>query len=322
MELSIVTTLYRSSPYLREFHARAVAAAAQVADEFELVLVNDGSPDDVQDVALDLCDRDPRVRLIELSRNFGHHKAIMTGLAAARGKQVFLIDCDLEEDPDWLVRFDRERVACGADVIYGVQTTRKGGLGERWTGQLFYELLNRLSSEAVPANVVTARLMCRDYVRSLVRHRDREVFLAGLWATTGFRQVAVPVVKRSKGTTTYDLRRKLAILVNAITSFSDRPLVFIFQLGCVILALSASAAFYLIVRRLFFGEYLEGWPSLIVSIWLLGGLCLFSQGIVAIYLSKVFKETKRRPYTVVRRRYGSGEPPEVSHAVRPTRQAG
>ncbi len=316
MELSIVTTLYRSSPYLREFHARLCAAAVQVASAFELILVNDGSPDDSQEIALDLCRRDPHVRLIELSRNFGHHKAIMTGLAAARGRRVFLIDCDLEEAPEWLVRFDRELTARDADVVYGVQTTRKGRFFERWTGQMFYQLFRWLSSEPVPANAVTARLMTRNYVRWLVRHRDREVFLAGLWATTGFRQAPFPVVKRSKETTTYDFGRKLATFVNAITSFSNRPLVGIFYLGCLVLSVSSMAGLTLLYRRIFFQEYLAGWPSLILSVWFLGGLGLFCQGINAIYLSKVFAETKRRPYTVVRATHGIGKGGSSHEAIR------
>ena len=277
----------------------------QVASAFELILVNDGSPDDSQEIALDLCRQDPHVRLIELSRNFGHHKAIMTGLAAARGRRVFLIDCDLEEDPEWLVRFDRELTARDADVVYGVQTTRKGALLRALDRP---DVLPPLSLALDPSRSrptwSRARLMTRDYVRWLVRHRDREVFLAGLWATTGFRQAPFPVVKRSKGTTTYNFGRKLATLINAITSFSNRPLVFIFYLGCTILMMSGTAGLYLILRRIFFGKFLGGWPSLIVSTWLLGGLSLFCQGIIAIYLSKVFSETKPRPYTVVRRCYG------------------
>jgi putative glycosyltransferase len=321
MDLSVVTTLYRSAPHLREFYARARAAAEPLAREFEIVLVNDGSPDDSQEIALQLCAADPRVRLVELSRNFGHHKAMMTGLAYARGRRVFLIDCDLEEEPELLGRFHRRMRATGADVVYGVQTGRKGGLLERLTGQLFYRLFNLLSSYPVPPNLVTARLMRRRYVRSLVRHRDREVFMAGLWAVTGFRQVAVPVRKHSRPDTTYGLVRKLALVVNAVTAFSSRPLAWIFYLGCLILALSGGAGLYLIARRLFFGGLLAGWASLIVSVWFLGGLSIFCLGIIGIYLAKMFSEVKRRPYTVVRKVYGRPRV-EGGHAVRKHSQAG
>jgi putative glycosyltransferase len=125
--LSIVTSMYRSAGFLDEFHARAVAAATQVTGSFEFVFVNDGSPDGSLEVALDLRKRDPRVRVLDLSRNFGHHQALMTGLAHARGDLVFLIDSDLEEDPAWLLTFHEALRTSRADVVYGVQEVRKAG---------------------------------------------------------------------------------------------------------------------------------------------------------------------------------------------------
>jgi putative glycosyltransferase len=142
--------------------------------------------------------------------------------------------------------------------------------------------------------------MTRRYVKALVEHRERETMIAGLWAITGFSQVAVPIRKLSRSTSTYRLTHKIAILVNSITSFSDKPLVLIFYLGLIILLLASTAAAYLIIRRLVFGQLLAGWASLIVSVWLLGGLMLFCLGIIGIYLSKVFVETKQRPYTIIR----------------------
>jgi putative glycosyltransferase len=304
MDLSIVTTMYYSAPYLEEFYTRTCAAAEQITDDYEIILVNDGSPDDSLDVALSLFERDDRVKVIDLSRNFGHHKAMMTGLAHARGDLVFKIDCDLEEEPELLGEFHAEMVKdSSVDVVYGVQQRRKGGLFERISGGLFYKLFNLLSYHPVPPNLASARLMSRRYVSSLVEHQDREVFLGGIMAITGFKQVPLVVKKYSKGSTTYTLGRKVSLLVNAITSFSSRPLVFIFYLGCAIVFLSSVAALYLIVRRVFFGVFLTGWPSLIVSVWLLGGLTIFCLGVIGIYLSKVFMEVKPRPYTVIRQFY-------------------
>ncbi|MFO0926416.1 MAG: glycosyltransferase family 2 protein [Gemmataceae bacterium] len=299
MDLSIVTTLYRSAAYLPEFHRRVAAAAERLGGTFEIVLVNDGSPDESQAVAEAIAAGDARVKVVELARNFGHHKAIMTGLAEARGRRVFLIDCDLEEAPEWLADFDRLMQEQRVDVVYGVQTRRKGDRWERWTGGLFYHLVRLLSDYPVPRDVVTARLMTRDYVRALIAHREREIFLGGLWAITGFRQAAVPVTKKSKGTTSYDLRRKLAIMVNAITSFSAVPLWVVFWLGCLILVLTTVATAGVVAHRLL-GGTLSGWSSLIISVWLLGGLCLFALGINGIYLAKIFSEVKQRPYTLVR----------------------
>ena len=300
MKLSIVTTMYRSSPYLREFHARVGAAAKQLTDDYEILFVNDGSPDDSLERALELYAEDTHVSVIDLSRNFGHHKAMMTGLAHARGDLVFLIDADLEEEPELLGTFYRELTLSHADVVYGVQTRRKGSRFERFAGDLFYSAFNLLSSVRVPRNVVTARLMTRRYVESLVQHQDREVFLLGLWTITGFVQVPVVVCKGNKGTSAYTLGRKVSVLVNSLTSFSNRPLILIFYLGCIISVLSGVAATYLVVRWLAFGHLLAGWPSLIVSVWMLGGLTIFCLGVIGIYLSKIFTETKRRPYTIIR----------------------
>lgn len=303
MRLSIVATLYRSAAHLDEFYRRVRAAAAALTGDYEIVLVNDGSPDTSLEIAVALFRQDPRVVVIDLARNFGHHKAMMTGLRRATGDLVFLIDSDLEEEPELLSMFHDALTRSGADVIYGVQAERRGGPVERIGGWLFFKIFNSLSNWPIVPNLVTVRLMTRRYVDALVEHRERETMIAGLWAITGFNQVAVPIRKHVGSVSTYRFGHKIAILVNSLTSFSDRPLVLIFYLGMVIIGLASSAAIYLIVRRLFFGTLLAGWPSLIVSVWLLGGLTIFCIGIIGIYLSKVFLETKQRPYTIIRHTY-------------------
>ena len=235
MDLSVVATLYRSQPYIEEFYRRICAAASAITPDFELILVNDGSPDGSLEAAVALYQRDERVRVIDLSRNFGHHRAIMTGLGHALGDLVFLIDCDLEEEPELLSRFHARLVETGADVIYGTQVSRKGGIWERISGAVFYKVFRALSSAPVPKNLVTVRLMTRRYVHALVQHRDREIFLAGLWQITGFQQVALPIVKLWRRTSSYSWRHKVAILVNAVTSFSTTPLVWIFYVGIAML---------------------------------------------------------------------------------------
>jgi putative glycosyltransferase len=141
--------------------------------------------------------------------------------------------------------------------------------------------------------------MSQRYVSALVSHQEREVLIGGLWTITGFKQLPQVVSKSSKGSSTYHLGRRLAIVVNAVTSFSNRPLILIFYLGCIIISLSSVAAAYLTIETILSG-FLPGWPSLIVSVWLLGGLTIFCMGIIGIYLSKIFTETKQRPYTIIR----------------------
>ena len=304
MKLSIVTTLYNSAPYLAEFHERVCAAAAQLTGDFEIILVNDGSPDNSLEVAIELHQRDRRVSIVDLSRNFGHHKAMMTGLAHAHGDLVFLLDSDLEEEPELLHEFYSEMTRTGADVVFGVQEHRKGRFFERVTGSLYFKAFNMFSTYPIPTNHITARLMTRAYVAALVGYREREFVMSGLWVLTGFQQLPLKVTKHYKATSAYGFRHKIAHLVNAITSFSNKPLVLIFYLGCFILFISSIAAIDLIVRKLLFGTLLEGWASLIVSIWLLGGLTIFCLGVIGIYLSKIFIEVKHRPYTIVKRMYG------------------
>ena len=300
MKLSIVTTLYRSVPTIDEFYRRVMAAAAPIADELELVMVNDGSPDDSLDLALALHRNDPRVVVVDLSRNFGHHKAMMTGLAHATGDLVFLIDSDLEEEPELLSRF-HERLAKGdCDVVFGVQESRRGGLIERATGALFFSLVDVLSDHTIPRNTVVARLMTSDYVRALVRHRDREFLIAHLWQVTGFRQVALPVRKLSHSPSTYSLGMRIEMAVKYLTTTSTRLLYFILYAGIAIFALSLLTIVYYISRYLLSGIGVDGYTSLIVSIWFFGGLTTLILGVLGIYVANIISETKRRPYTVVR----------------------
>lgn len=308
MKLSIVTSMYKSGPFLREFWERAAAAAARITPDYEIILVNDGSPDESLVTALELFRADDHVVVVDLSRNFGHHKAMMTGLAQASGDRVFLVDCDLEEEPELLERFWSEMDECGADVVYGVQDARKGGFIERTSGALFYRAFNAMSPVPVPSDVVTARLMTERYVHSLLTYADREVFLLGLWALTGYDQVPVVVHKSKRRGTSYSPTHRIAVAVNSVTSFTNTPLVLVFYLGFVISLVALLAAAYLVVYRLFIGIYSAGWPSLIVSVWLLGGLTILCLGIVGIYVAKVFSETKRRPYTTVRALHRHGTP--------------
>lgn len=305
MKLSIVATLYQSVPYIAEFHRRTTVVATQFAgDDYEIVLVNDGSPDNSLDLAVQLTKHDNHVVVVDLSRNFGHHKAMMAGLEHAQGRHVFLIDSDLEEEPEYLVSFARqmEREAC--DVVYGVQEKRKGGWFERWSGELYYSVFNFLSEIDHPRNIVTARLMTRRYVDALLKFQEREMVISCLWVITGFKQSAHTVKKHMTSTTTYSLAKKIEHMTNSITSFSAVPLRMIFYTGLIIFSCALLYTSYLVFHKLFLATPLDGWTSVMISIWLLGGMLISFVGLVGIYLSKVFSETKQRPSTIVREIYG------------------
>lgn len=312
MRLSVVATMYRSSPYLDEFCRRATATAQTVTRDFEVVLVNDGSPDDSLDTALRIRRSNPHIKVVDLARNFGHHKAMMTGLQHASGELVFLIDCDLEEAPELLPKFLEEMQRTGADVVHGQQRRRRGSWFERLSGALFYKVFNAISSTPIPPSLMTVRLMTRRYVDALARYQEREMNIAALWTHTGFKQVAVPLDKPHKGSTTYDLSRKIAHFVNSVTSFSSTPLEFIFYMGFSIAVFAGIYGAYLIGRWIVLDHIPEGWSSLIVSVWFLGGLTLLSIGVIGVYLSKVFSEVKQRPFTIVREIHEAGADPSVA----------
>lgn len=308
MKLSIVATLYDSAEYIAEFHKRASAAARQLAGEdYEIVLVNDGSPDNSVELAAQLTENDGHIIVIDLSRNFGHHKAMMAGLQYSTGDRVFLIDSDLEEEPEWLTIFSGKMIAEKADVVYGVQTRRKGNWFEQLSGYLYYSLFNWLSNIDHPRNIVTARLMSRRYVDALLCHGERELVISCLWVITGFKQCAQAVKKHETSKSTYGLFKKLNHLVNAVTSFSEAPLRIIFFCGIVVFVVACAYASWLVANRFLMARPIDGWTSLMVSIWILGGLIISFIGVIGIYLAKIFSETKQRPYVIVREIHGKSK---------------
>lgn len=306
MRLSIVATLYMSAPYVQEFCQRSVnVARSLVQDDFEIILVNDGSPDTALEVATSLIPDIPQLKVIDLSRNFGHHKAMLTGLSHAQGDLVYLLDSDLEEEPEWLLSFEKHMQQEGCDVVFGAQKVRKGGGFERWTGELYYRVFNFLCDLDHPRNITTARLMTQRYVQALLRFSEREVVFSCLCAMAGFKQCEYVVNKHDTSPTTYSTRKRFKLLFNSIISFSAAPLELIFYSGVIIFSFSIIAALYLVILRLFFVHRLDGWTSLMVSVWLLGGLLISFIGVLGMYISKVFTEVKQRPLTVIRKIYAN-----------------
>jgi putative glycosyltransferase len=300
VELSIVTTVYNSALTIQEFVRRSSAAARTITDSFEIVVVDDGSPDASLAVVVDMLEEEPRLKVVELSRNFGHHKAMMTGLMHADGAYCFLIDSDLEEAPELVVEFWRTLQSSGMDVVYGYQLERGGEFSRRVFGGLAWRVFEALVPYRIPRNHLTVRLMKRAYVDGLVLHREQQTAIGGLWVITGFRQVGVAVDKLVRSDVTYSFGHRWRSLIETITSFSELPLVGIFYLGILISGSSGVAALVLIVMRLYGRIGLAGYASVMVSLWLIGGILIFCVGIIGLYVSRIFIETKQRPYTIVR----------------------
>lgn len=296
--------MYYSNPYLREFYQRTLAELKKLDVSYEFIFVDDGSPDESLLTTLNLQNHDSNVKIIELSKNFGHQKAIMTGLQYAKGDFVFLIDCDLEEQPELLSSFwkkiqDEKEI----DVVYGVQKKRKGGWFERVSGHLFYKMMSMLSSVQYPSDTLTARLMSRDYVNALLQFREKELDLWSIFAIAGFKQTPVPAVKGHKGISTFTLAKKIKRSIEVITSFSHRPLYFTFLLGLLSFIIALINVGLIVYDRVVLHVDVEGWASILASVWLVGGMILLVLGIFGIYLSKMFLEIKSRPLTIVRNVY-------------------
>lgn len=302
VEISVVTTLYRSRPYLEQFLSECRAALAELScSGYELLFVNDGSPDDALSYLLERRKHEPDICIVDLSRNFGHHQAAQAGLQHARGRLIFLTDCDLEVSPSVLVAFHRKREALGCDVVYGYQDVRKGDTLERLGGAVFWKGFNLLSPVKVPENIVTERLMTRRYVDALLRLNDRNLFLGGMMTWAGFEQVGMPVSKRQRtGRSTYTPFRRLSLMVDAISSFSARPLYWLFPIGLFITLASFSYMTYLVLRKLILGDTLLGFTSIMGLLALTLGILTTAFGILGIYLSKIFTQVQDRPNYIVR----------------------
>jgi putative glycosyltransferase len=303
-----VSTLYNTEPHLLEFYERITKCAQEITHDYELILVNDGSPDNSLELAVALHEKDQRVKVIDLSRNFGHHKAMMIGLEYAQSDYVFLIDSDLEEPPETLKLFWEEIQDCkDFDVVFGVQGKRRGGWLERISGTLYYKVVNWLSDVQVPENFLTVRLMTQNYTKNLVQYKERELNFSTLTELVGFKKKKIVIEKSITGPSNYSAFKKFSILVNALTSSTNRPLWLIFYLGLAITLVSSIFVVKLLIDRGLYGVGLAGWTSVIVSIFFFGGLIIFVLGIIGIYLSKIFVESKNRPYVVIRNIYGSNQ---------------
>jgi putative glycosyltransferase len=300
MTLSVVTTIYRTADCIEAFHAHAAAAAAAIGADLETIFVNDGSPDDGVRVAETLARRDPRVVVVDLSRNYGQHKALWTGMLMATGDLVAVLDGDLEEDPRWLIEFERTRRESSADVVYGVTEATKGTWLYRLCRGMFYRALDSVTEQRFPRNIATARLMTRRYVEALRLFSEREVVPLGVWAITGFTQIGVPVRKLDRSRTTYDGYRLVSLFVRGLTSFSILPLMLVFAMGMLLSVSAVCYIGYLIFKKFVLGVGVEGWTSVMALQLLIGGLLLFFNGIIAIYVGTIFLEVKQRPRTIVR----------------------
>ncbi len=310
MKLSVVTTIYKTSAQIHEFFARAVEAADQIGATAEVIFVNDGSPDDGLEVGRELARTDHRAVILDLAANVGQHRALWTGMRFATGDYIGIMDGDLEEDPLWLVNFFQLMTSSGSDVAYGVQKAKKGGLLYRACRHVFYSAIKMFTSASFPRNVVTARLMTRQYLTALLEYDEREIFLVGMMHMVGFKQMPVEVDKIALSPTSYSLGKLIRIFVTHTTSFSITPLLGVFIAGLAILGLSVLCLLTLLILHMTGSIAVPGWASTMAAFALFSGISIFFNGIIAIYIGTIFLEVKRRPLATVRALYK--QPSETS----------
>ena len=272
--------------------------------EFELVLVDDGSEDRSPELLAELAARDPRVRVLGLSRNFGYQAAVAAGIDHCRGDVVITIDSDLQDPPELIGELIGEWAA-GADVVYGVRRDREGeGRMKLLTARWFSAIFRRLADLDVPANAGDFRLLSRRAVDALRAMPERSRFMRGMTVWVGFRQSSVPYDRepRFAGDTRYRWRTLMRISLDAISSFSHTPLQVATLVGFVVSFLAFLGIPYVIVNRLL-GFYVEGVSTLLFAILLLGGIQLITLGIVGEYISRIYDEVKGRPLYLVAERH-------------------
>jgi glycosyltransferase involved in cell wall biosynthesis len=297
--LSIVAPVYDEQELVEEFVARACAAAADY--HFELLMVNDGSGDATPELLDRIASVDPRVRVIHLSRNFGHQAALTAGLEHAAGDVVAMIDADLQDPPELIPEMVAQW-SQGADVVYAVRRQRDGESAFKLaTASWFYKLFDKLAQVDLEPNSGDFRLLDRRALDALLAMTERSRFLRGMTVWVGFNQTAVPYERdaRHAGETKYTLRRMLRFSLDAITSFSHLPL----QLATYAGILSAGLAFIaipVVIALRLFDSYLPGFGSITIAILLLGGIQLIALGMIGEYVGRIYDEVKHRPLYIVR----------------------
>ncbi len=317
--LSVVAPVYNEQELVERFVRRACAAVADYT--FELVLVNDGSTDDTPALLDRMAAEDPRVRVIHLSRNFGHQAALTAGLEHAVGDVVAMIDADLQDPPE-LIPTMVARWEAGSDVVYAVRRAREGETAFKLaTASWFYKLFDKLAQVDLEPNSGDFRLLDRRALDALLTMTERSRFLRGMTVWVGFTQTAVSYERdpRHAGETKYTLRKMLRFSLDAIASFSHVPL----QLATYVGLLSAGLAFVAIPVVLglhFAGSYLPGFGSLTIAILLLGGIQLIALGVIGEYVGRIYDEVKHRPLYIVREE--RNRPEDLGGPVAPVARAG
>jgi glycosyltransferase involved in cell wall biosynthesis len=295
--LSIVVPAHNEEKVLREFHERLSRSIAGLDMEVEIVFVNDGSRDGTLKVMREVRRQDPRIAIVDLSRNFGKEIAMTAGLDHVSGDAVVIIDADLQDPPELIPDLIREWRQ-GYDVVYARRVSREGeGAIKKFTAYLFYRIMRRSTRVRIPSDTGDFRLLSRRALDSLLKLREQHRFMKGLFAWIGYRQKAVTYRREARfaGATKYNYWALWNFAIEGFTSFSISPLRISSYLGLFTAACAFVYGFVMIFKTLVYGSPVPGYPSLMVVILFLGGIQLIAIGIIGEYLGRMFNETKKRP---------------------------
>lgn len=306
--ISYVFPIYFEEGNIDLLHEQVSAAVATIDVDAELIFVNDGSSDGSLERLVALSQRDPRVSVVDLARNYGHQMAVTAGIDHARGDAIIIMDADLQDPPEVSLELIREWQD-GWDVVYAQRRTRKDGTFKRATADVFYRVLGAMSTVEIPRNTGDFRLIDRAVADQLRRYGEHSRFLRGMVSEIGFRQKAVLFDRdaRHSGTTGYPMRKMVKFAIDGITSFSAKPLQLISRAGLVVSLLALLGILYAVGTRLFFPErVVEGWTFIVTAVFLVGGLQLLLMGIIGTYIGRIYDEVKGRPLYGVQQVYRDG----------------
>lgn len=303
---SIIAPCWNEEVTLPELYRRISEVMEPLEENWELVLINDGSTDNTSQVMRKLHKTDPRVHYIEFARNFGHQIAVTAGMDYAQGRVVILIDADLQDPPELILRMlDKWRE--GYKVVYAVRSERKG---ETWfklfTAQLFYRLIYRITDVNIPLDTGDFRLMDRQVVDQMKAMKEHHRFIRGMTSWVGFKQTGVEYVREERfaGETKYPVRKMVRLAITAITGFSIFPLQLATFLGFATAIVSTIFIILVIIARLSGYQAFEGQATTLVMVLFLGSIQLISLGIVGEYLGRIYDEVRNRPLYVVNKAVG------------------
>ncbi len=304
--LSIVVPLYRSSGTARELVHELHVALAVSDVTYEIVLVDDRSPDDVWSIVTDIVSTDARVVGLRLTRNFGQHHAIMAGLEASRGEWIVVMDADLQDPPAQVPELLEAALASGVDVVLAQDLSRGSSVSQRFTSRVYQSVMAGLADIHVPRGVGTFGVYSRRVIDAVISIPDRDFVFPALVQWVGLPVKLVPLRRAGKrgGHSSYNLKRRVRLAARAIVWNSNKVLRMSAWVGLVLAVISIGYAAYLVVNYSITGASVPGWTSLMVVVLFVGGLILSSNGIMGVYLGAVFDSSKQRPRHLVAHKIG------------------